>query len=289
MKTKTTRRSRLAMTIAAVLAATAALGNTPQENEAIYEEFARAGVFDPEVPTAKAKELVVQGLFNSPTPRVELLTLQALAGSVMHRMWPGVVVSGVVDRRFEEIPQLRDYLIALWHKKVAEEGLPEPILPDGILDEDHILNSKYNLEAQVAATLPHWLLIPPILAMTFPGDAKVHDFLVEYYVPLVEAKDTLLPLFNGGRFKTPEADALRIAHLGPDVSHGIFVMATRGLAMSRPDGGIEVLIAALQANKGLSEREPFIVEAIASYGAEAIPLLDSAGLEHVSAKIVRMP
>ena len=161
MKTKTTRRSRLAMTIAAVLAATAALGNTPQEYEAIYEEFARAGVFDPEVPTAKAKELVVQGLFNSPTPRVELLTLQALAGSVMHRLLPGVVVSGVVDRRFEEIPQLRDYLIALWHKKVAEEGLPEPILPDGVLNEDHILNSKYNLEAQVAATLPHLVAHSP--------------------------------------------------------------------------------------------------------------------------------
>ena len=279
-------KTTLAMTMAAVLAATAALGNTPQEDiEAIYEEFARAGVFDPDVPSAKAKELVAQGLFNSPTPEVEKLTLQALGASAMQRMlgviFPSAIVTGVVDRRFDEIPQLRDYLIALWHKKLAEEGLEEP-------DDGWAVNSEY-FSAKSAATMPYWSLIPIILTMTFPGDAKVHDFLVEYVAPLAVDDATLLPLFNGGRFKTPEADALRIAHLGPDDSHVIFAWATRGLAMSRPDGGVEALIAALQANKGLSEREPFIVEAIAAYGPEAIPLLDSAGLEHISAKIVPLP
>lgn len=287
MKTKMiTRRSRAAIAIAAVLAATAALGNPP-EDEAIYEEFARTGVFDPEVPTAKAKELVVRGLFNSPTPRVELLTLQALAGNAMQRMWgviaPSVIVPGVVERRFEEIPQLRDYLIAFWHKKVAEEGLPEPPM-------DRAIDSDENPSAYLAEVMPPWRLIPTILVINFPGDAKVHTFLVEDLAPLVGVEDhTLLPLFNAGRFKTPEADAVRRAHLSPDTAHGFFAMATRGLAMSRPEGGIEALIAAIQANKSSPARETLIVEAIVSYGPEAIPLLDSAGLEHISAEIVRMP
>ena len=78
-------------------------------------------------------------------------------------------------------------------------------------------------------------------------------------------------------------DQLRIDGVDAD-DHFTFVEAAKGLAFSRPDGGLEALISALH-NNNHAEREKPLVNAIVSYGPEAIPLLNEEGLEHISSKI----
>ena len=93
-------------------------------------------------------------------------------------------------------------------------------------------------------------------------------------------------------------DRLRIDGLNSD-NRFTFMHAARGLAISRTSRGLEALVDVLRRDSvGEStvlssplerrDREKLLVDAILAHGTDAIPLLDEAGLEHVSSKIVRI-
>lgn len=243
-----------------------------------YEDFARAGVFDPELSNTQANELVSKGLFSG-DPRLVRLALEALEAHSL-----GQRFGTVVDRDFFQVPQLKEFLIAHWRKRVSEGDLNRTIEDMGdYLDRNTMTDEPYSMFVRGVANTADWVLIPSILATTFPGDEDVHDLLWEYDslsqdVPL---DGWILGFFNEGRFKTPEVDRLRMDSVGNE-NRATSVIAAEGLAFSKPEGGLEVLISALHK---YPDREDFLADAIVAYGPEAIQLLDAAGLEHISAKI----
>ena len=128
----------LAVICGIVLAATAALaddGLPPSDGalEADYVDFARSGVFDPQLSNQEANELVSLGLFSG-NPRLVRLTVQAMAAHALSRT--GDVV---VERDFSSLPQLKDFLIAHWRAKVAEGLDPtfQSTVPEGQEEGGH--------------------------------------------------------------------------------------------------------------------------------------------------------
>ena len=263
--------SPLAVICGIALAATAALADdgTPASDgvlEAVYGDFARSGVFDPELSNQEANELVSQGLFSG-NPRLVRLTVQAMAAHALSRT--GAVV---VERNFSAVPQLRDFLIAHWRAKVAEGLDPtfQPAVPNDN-GEEAMMNEFTPMAVDVVSEVADWLLVPRILASSFPGDKKVHDFLWDEFAPLVPSPGALM-VFNEGRFNTPEVADLRIASLGAD-DYLTSALAAEGLAFSKPEGGLDALISALGHPDG--RRGKFLMDAIVSYGPEAIPKLET--------------
>ena len=260
--------------------ATPAAGGTL---EADYEDFARSGVFDPELPNAKALDMVSRGLFSG-NPRLVRLTLEAMGGHALARR----VGETVVGRNFGAVPQLKEFLIARW-RALQEGGVIRGV--EGMEDLEVVaalvkaaIENGGNMWAVVAASNPDLSLIPAVLASSFPGDGDVHQLLWEFR-PLLQgapqADGWMLSLFNDGRFKTPEVDRLRIASLESDEPL-TFVEATKGLAMSRPEGGLEALISTLRATGDDIVWERALANAIVSYGPEAaIPLLDDEDIERI--------
>ena len=245
-----------------------------------YEAFARSGVFDPELSNAKAMEMVSKGLFSG-NPRLVRLTLEAMGAHALTRR------SGepVVERNFGVVPQLKEFLIAHWHAKLDEEGgifgMEDPEVVTGLLKE--AFENGDNPSVVIATYTPDLSLIPSVLASNFPGDEDVHQLLWEYRPLLQGAPQSdgwILKVFNEGRFKTPEVDQLRITSLESDETM-TFVEAAYGLAMSRPEGGLEALISTLRGtDRGIRERA--LANAIVSYGPEAaIPLLDDEDIERI--------
>lgn len=238
--------------------------------EAVYEDFASSGVFDLGLSNAKANELVRQGLFGS-DPKLARLTLQAMAAHAMARHFGSGTVA---ERNFAAVPQLKEFLIASWPNRVAEEGHINILGdPDDSFSQlaDAMDNDERDLIAATAAVGPDWLLIPRVLAASFPGDEDVHRFLWDNFAPHVhEPKHMLLMVFNEGRFKTPEVDRMRIESVGGD-DHLLSSSAAEGLAFSRPEGGIDALVLAL---RNYPERAAFLVDALVSYGPEATPFLE---------------
>lgn len=273
-----TKRQFAAICASMALATNAWAGDSyPDE----YEEFAKAGVFDPEMSNTQANELVSEGLFSGDR-RLVRLALEALAAHSHGRR-----LGTVVGRDFSEVPLLKEFLIAHWRKRISEGDLSRTIEDMGdYLDRNPRTDEPHSMFVRGVANTRDWVLIPSILAATFPGDEHVHRLLWEYYslsqdVPL---DGWILGLFNEGRFKTPEVDRLRIDNVGNE-NRATAVLAAEGLAFSKPEGGLEALMSALRKYPG---RENFLANAIVAYGPEAVPLLDAAGLEHIGAKISAM-
>lgn len=253
------------------LAATAALADDgPPESdgalEVAYEAFARSGVFDPDLSNQEANELVSQGLFSG-NSRLVRLTVRAMAAHALSRT--GAVV---VERNFAAVPQLRDFLIAHWRAKAAEGLDPtfQPAVPRGE-EEEAMMKEFTPMAVDAVAETADWLLVPRILASSFPGDKKVHDFLWYEFAPLVPTPGVLM-VFNEGRFRTPEVAGLRVASVGAE-DYLTSVLAAEGLAFSTPKGGLDALISALRHPDG--RRGKFMMDAIVSYGPEAIPKLEA--------------
>lgn len=271
----------------AVLAAAAAGPGAPQLDEADYEDFALSGVFDPELSTDEALDMVSKGVFSG-NPRLVRLTLEAMGGHALSDRFGGAVV----ERNFGAVPQLKEFLIARWRDALNETGgiLHARGMDDGLeaagdlLKEALEAGGMHRMWAVTASFNPDLSLIPIVLASSFPGDDDVHRLLWEFYPLLQEAPDAdgkILSLFNDGLFKTPEVDRLRIDSLKSDES-STFNEAAKGLAMSRPEGGLEALISALQGTgKYDSIREMHLANAIGSYGPEAIPLLGDEDIKRV--------
>ncbi len=261
-------------------AASIALANNHRALEKVYEDFARSGVFDSELSNVRANELVYRGLL-SDNRRLIRLTMQALGAHAMSR----ALQAPVVERHFAAVPQLKEVLIARWHDAVVEESY-SLVLGD---DVDGLVRATKGLRgnqfmAAMAEFAPDWITIPRVLAANFPGDDDVYALVLEFLEMHPVAQEHAgwsLMFFNQGRFKTPEADRLRIEGLAAG-DHFTFVNAVEGLAMSKPEGGLEALISTLRDN-ARPEREKLLVDAIVSYGPEAaIPMLDEELLGRIS-------
>ena len=280
----------------AVLAAAAAGPGAPQLDEADYEDFALSGVFDPELSTAEAHDMVSRGVFSG-NPRLVRLTLEAMGGHALSDRFG----EATVERNFGAVPQLKEFLIGRWRDALYETGgtFQPRGLDDGLevaadlLQEAFEAGGIHRMWAVTASFNPDLSLIPIVLASSFPGDEDVHRLLWEFHPLLHESPDAdrmILSLFNDGLFKTPEVDRLRIDSLKSDDS-STFNEAAKGLAMSRPEGGLEALVSALQGTgKYDSIREMHLADAIGSYGPEAIPLLSDEDIERVrQASLIHLP
>ncbi|MYJ75087.1 MAG: hypothetical protein F4089_08285 [Gammaproteobacteria bacterium] len=250
-----------------------------------YKDFARSGVFDPELSNSKANNLASKGLFSGNRHLIRL-TVEAMGAHAIAR----AAGKTVVERRFSAVPQLKEFLIAHWRARLTEEGgvivpLEEQEAIAGFVKE--ALDNGDNPWVAMVAFIPDLSIIPSVLATHFPGDEDVYDLLWDFY-PLLEpapqAPGWILGLFNEGLFKTYEVDQLRIDSLGSD-ERLAFIEAAKGLAMSKPQRALEPLIAAARDNDDDPVLEMYLTRAIVAYGPEAISVLDESGLEHIAAKI----
>ena len=206
--------------------------------EADYEEFAETGVLDPELSNLKADDMVLRGITNG-RPRIVELTVLAMAEEANRR----VLNLSVVARSFSLVPGLKEFLIGYWHDNIGDDW-------DG-----------------PAA------VVPTILAVHFPGDEDVYRLIWDQHALTGNVFGTLSVL-NAGRFRTPEADWLRIESLSSD-DVLIFAAGALGIAMSKPEEGLDALISSLRSNP-LSVEMRATRDAISAYGPEAIPVLQDA-------------
>lgn len=265
--------------VAALVAAAGDDPLVPGDDVGVYEDFAAVGVFDPKMPNEQANEMVSRGVFSG-NPTLVRLTLQALAAHSTGRRF-----GTVVARDFFKVPQLKEFLIEHWRRSIAAGGLDREISEYDSIGRKLETDDPNFLFVYGISTSADWVLIPSILVAVFPGDEDVHDLLWEYDslsqdVPL---DGWILGFFNEGRFKTPEVDRLRIEVVGNE-NRASSVLAADGLALSKPEGGLEALIS---ARLEYPDREDILAPAIVAYGPEAIPLLDEAGLRNISEKITR--
>ena len=201
--------------------------------------FTPEGVLDPELHNLKVNEIVLRGIASG-QPRIEELTVLAMYREASQRMFGQPVVA----RTFSHVPGLKEYLIGYWHENMG----------DG--------------PTTTAASA-----VPAILAVHYPADEDVHRLIWEQYDFTGNALSTLLAL-NVGRFRTPEADRLRIDNLSSD-GMLTFAAAALGLAMSKPDRGLDALMTSLRDNP-LSTEMRATRDAIAAYGLEAPPAIHEA-------------
>ena len=232
-------KTTLAITIILLAAAASAAANEP--TEADFEEFAETGVLDPDIGTFKAIELVQRGI-SSDQPRIVELTVRAMGRGAFELASYGEVV----QRPFHLVPGLKEFLVAYWQDNAAE------------------LTTGSSRGAR---------LVPLILAVHYPNDEDAYNVIMEARAFGSVDYWTLMAL-NAGRFKTPEADELRIASLSSE-DYLTFASGALGIAMSKPSGGIEALVSALKSNP-LSPRMLATESAILAYGPEAVPALREA-------------
>lgn len=229
-------KTTLAIMIALLAAGASAAGELV--TEADFEEFAGTGVIDSDMTNATALEMVTRGISDDQPPRIAELTVQALG----NQAFEVALYQAVVQRPFHLVPGLKEFLVGYWHDNI-----------DGF--------------AGGAGA------VPMILAVHYPGDEDAHRVIWEYHANGGPDFATLLAL-NAGRFKTPEADRLRIDSLSSE-DFVTFAGGALGLATSKPRGGVEALVSALKSNP-LSPRMPATDKAIRAYGPEALPALREA-------------
>lgn len=148
----------------------------------------------------------------------------------------------VVARSFSLVPGLHEFLTGYWQDNLVEFGRGAQF-------------------------------VPLILALYFPGDEDAYGVIWEYHAHGGGLGWTVLCL-NAGRFRTPEADGLRIDSLASDDFLTVGVGAL-GIAMSKPEGGLDAIVSSLRSNP-LSASIPATRDAIAAYGPEALPVLHKA-------------
>lgn len=162
-------------------------------------------------------------------------------------------------RQFGAVPGLRERLIE-FVRDVAEEARP-PIEPEVEFASVSEIERRKALTRGLAAIA---------LAVYFPEDPVVHDFLIDWRNRDDDGYSFAVLLYSG-RFRSKAADEIRIASLRTGHTADA-VAAAKGLALSGSDAALAALVANL-------DRRDFalltIVEAIATYGIRAKPHLDS--------------
>lgn len=226
----------VSLAIAIILSAAAA--SAAELTEADFEEFAENGVFDPDISAAEVNDMVALGISDD-RPRIVELTVEAMGREAFDRAY----YAASVARHFHLVPGMKEFLIGYWHANAADVTTGDP---------------------------KGARLVPMILGVHYPGDEDAYNVIME--LRAFGAPDYfVLMALNAGRFKTREADELRIASLSSDdfVAAG---HAAVGIAMSRPSGGLEAVVAALRSNP-ITADIPATDIAIRAYGPEAVPVL----------------
>lgn len=217
-----------------------------------FNQLLKKDLLDPDFSNASVNRMVFAGI-NSKNPEIVELTVKSigsLAAMIEVASWEERIVPPVT-RRIQDVPGLKKFLIKYWTDGRSRDGFPPPRTDDGI-------------------SLPSWTLALRVLAVYYPGDPEVHDFIWETSGdnPLA-----LLRNLNIGAFRTPEADQLRFANLdAPAEEFYLARHAAKGLAMSQPSGSLEALMEQLDRRDNAL---PDIVEAIVAHGSSATPYLNS--------------
>ena len=238
--------------------------------EDIYEGFASVGMFDPKRPNEEVNRLILQGIV-SDSPRIVELTIRAMGAHAISLAF-SESHSSVPVRDFAAVPGLKQFLIGYWHDKIATEGFVHQ-RPQRAGESS--LRSESNPWVEVVDSAADWLTVPRVLATTFPGDEDVHEIIWEMHPYLGSSAARTLSLLNSGRFRTPEADKLRIDSLAAEDAWTLREAAD-GIAISKPQGGLDALGSAV---RGDPAKAYYLIDAIVSYGPEAIPLIKDIPLK----------
>ncbi|MDE0658500.1 MAG: hypothetical protein OXI79_02510 [Gammaproteobacteria bacterium] len=162
-------------------------------------------------------------------------------------------------RQFAAVPGLRERLMEF----VRESADLNRIWTDPEVEYDSLSEA----ERQQVLT---WSSARLALPVYFPQDPVVHDFLIDWWREVDDASG-LATLLYSGRFRSEPADEIRIAarHAPPTADA---VAAAKGLALSGSDAALAALVANLDRRDHALQT---IVEAIATFGDQAKPHLDS--------------
>ncbi|MCY4013231.1 MAG: hypothetical protein OXG82_11005 [Gammaproteobacteria bacterium] len=227
-----------------------------------FRHFMEEGVMDPSMPAATANELVGEGIFSGHGVVVEM-TVRAMgehAAYVANDFLSRHVV--IPNREFAQVPGLREFLIEHWRVRNRESGHNtsdvieretsdignlelDETTPEG---PDSLTEGVWErIGKEVRERTPAWTSIPLILAVNWPGDLAVEQFLYEMLDSDGSPHITLttLALLNDGKFTSEQANSFRVRELvRSDAGHVGVSLAAEGLALSRPEYALPVLIAA---------------------------------------------
>lgn len=207
-------------------------------------------VSDFEVSNSEVLDHVSTAIFSDDAQKINevLVELINYASSVNSHHWLNTEPPPI--RNFSSEPGLRDFLIHFWFFQWEQleselEWFKKPRFP--------------------------WTGIPKILAVLFPSDPEVHDFIWSIQTPSkpTEPAATLLLLDSGG-FRTPKANKLRMSTLLSDGPTIFKYLAARSLGRFQSAEGFETLLATLHDSNDRS-LVSVVIEAIILYGYSVLP------------------
>ena len=216
-----------------------------------FRHFMEEGVVDPGLPAAAANELVAEGMANGRAEVVEL-TLKAM---VQHAMFianededwlrrPAVFP----NREFALVPGLREFLIDHWGVRNRETGRNTTAVLERKTNSIPPMDDVERFGEEVRERIPGWISIPMLLAVYWPGHLAVEQFLYEMQESdgSPHITHTTLALLNDGKFTSEQANSFRVRELAgsDELRHVAVSHAAKGLALSRPEYALPLLIAA---------------------------------------------
>ena len=227
-----------------------------------FRHFMEEGVMDPGVSAATANELVREGIASGNAVVVEM-TLRAMREHAAYAANDFLSLHVVMPHReFAQVPGLKEFLIENWriHHRGSGHNTSDVIEREtkGIRDlefvdqgpegNDILTEGAWeSIGEEVRERTPAWPSIPLILAVNWPGDLAVEQFLYEMQDSDGSPHITLttLALLNDGKFTSEQANSFRVRELvRSDADHVGVSLAADGLALSRPEYALPLLIAA---------------------------------------------
>ena len=248
-----------------------------------FQHFQEAGVHDPGVSATAANSLVSEGIASGNSRIIDMTIrgLGDLAANLAHQL-PAEYGEYPV-RAFSEVAGLKEFLIEHWrrqHEIAGRNSLEATVrelggrLVDGSTLELSVadLGLEESADGNVDATalisklrekVSPWGSIPQILAVYWPGDGDVEQFLYDMHDADQSSTKmlTTLGLLNTGKFASDRANQFREQQLGasntgdPSVSIAV-TFAAEGLALSPPVYALPALIDAAMEHPTARPRNP---------------------------------
>ena len=246
----------------ALLAVWVGMAASAREDVERFRHFMEEGVMDPGISVATANEIVTEGMSSGDAAVVEM-TLRAMrehAAYAANDFLSQYVV--IPHREFAQVPGLKEFLIEYWriHHRESGHNTSDVIEREtkGIRDPESVEHGPEvndiltegaweRIGKEVRERTPAWTSIPLILAVNWPGDLAVEQFLYEMLDSDGSPHITLttLALLNDGKFTSDQANSFRVRELvRSDADHVGVSLAADGLALSRPEYALPLLIAA---------------------------------------------
>jgi hypothetical protein len=221
-----------------------------EERRAYFRNF-QDYIFDYEgYSNEEINRMVASGLSESD----DEILMNVLAG-VAYEALEAVSDEGAPKRSIHEIPEFKPRVLSL--------------IRAGLEDDSWI-------ERRVVP--PWWLGYIP-LAVYFPADADVEDLIIDSIAAVPSSTGDFLEFFTIGGIDSDRIRSLRFSSLQSE-NAVVAAKAARGIKATTPQGGLEVLEAALlRRDAALVE----VFEAIAAYQEEALSLLPA--LEETSLEL----